>query len=45
MEDTTLLDFLIVPSDSEGSLLYADIFQTKFDESDVLIYDLSLIHI
>lgn len=39
MEDTTLLDFLIVPSDSDGSLLYADIFQTKFDESDVLIYD------
>lgn len=39
MEDTTLLDFLIVPSDSDRSLLYADIFQTKFDESDVLIYD------
>lgn len=39
MEDTTLLDFLIVPSDSDRSLFYADIFQTKFDESDVLIYD------
>ena len=33
------LIFLIVPSDSDGSLLYGDIFQTKFDESDVLIYD------
>lgn len=39
MEDTALLDFLVVPSDSGGSLLYADIIQTKFDESSVLIYD------
>lgn len=39
MEDTALLDFLVVPSDSGCGLLYADIIQTKFDESSVLIYD------
>lgn len=39
MEDTTVLDFVIVPSEKKTDTLYADIFQRKFDESDVLIYD------
>lgn len=38
-EDTDKLDFLIVPTDRESSVAYADIIQRKFDESDVLIYD------
>ncbi|WP_405353698.1 ComEC/Rec2 family competence protein [Ruminococcus sp.] len=39
MEDTSKLDFIIVPSGNATNTLYADIMQRKFDESDVLIYD------
>lgn len=39
MEEATSVDFIIVPSDRKSDLVNADVFERKFDESTVLIYD------